>query len=128
MSDPVQYAVFLFASAIDELGAALEPYLQDGPGGRHMLCTEIDSAGALFEMKLNALSEQGVVRELELMVPVGMIKLVIAVQQDGRFGFARRPDRHTAPVPVIAITPPTTDGEAAPGSAAARSAEVDPTL
>lgn len=94
MSDPVQYAVFLFASAIEELGAALEPYLQDGPSGRHVLCNEIDSGGALFEMKIHAPSEQGGV--LELMVPVAMIKLVIAVQQDGRFGFARRPKKQFA--------------------------------
>ncbi len=97
MSDPVQYAVFLFPTAITELGDAVEPYLHDGPGGRHVLCSEIDSGGALFEMKIHALSEQGNVLELELMVPVGMIKLVIAVQQDGRFGFARSTAKRAAP-------------------------------
>lgn len=103
MSDPVQYAVFLFPSAITELGDAIAPYLHDGPGGKHVLCTEIDSGGALFEMRINALSEEGIVLELELMVPVGMIKLVIAVQQDGRFGFARSTKKRVTS--AAAVTP-----------------------
>lgn len=129
MSDPVQYAVFLFPSAIEELGEAVAPYLQEGPGGRHVLCSEIDSGGALFEMKVNALSDDGRVRELELMVPVGMIKLVIAVQQDGRFGFARRPKGYMA----VAAAPPAKAAEAATASAATApastlSGDIDPAL
>jgi len=91
MSDLVQYAVYLFPSALVELGEALSPYLHEGPSGQHVLCSEIDAGGALFEMTIHAVDETGAVLELELMVPVGMIKLVIAVQQDARFGFARRP-------------------------------------
>ena len=125
MSEPVHYAVFLFASAIEELGAALEPHLQDGPGGRHVLCSGIDSGGALFEMTIHAPGEHDGV--LEFMVPVAMIKLVIAVQQNGRFGFARRP-RGALENPVAALEP-TAISEPAPAAIkTARSGDVDPTL
>ncbi len=93
MSEQVQYAVHLFQSALVELGEALAPYLHDGPSGKHVLCSEIDAGGPLFEMTIHAVDEAGAVLELELMVPVGMVKLVIAVQQDARFGFARRSKR-----------------------------------
>ncbi len=110
----LRYAVFLFPSALTELGAALDPYLQDGPGGRHVLCSEIDSGGALFEMKVHGLNEQGGVLELELMVPVGMVKLVIAVQQDARFGFVRKPKSLAAAGEAPAATPSEVSLPAAP--------------
>lgn len=115
MSEQVQYAVHLFPSALVELGEALAPYLHDGPSGKHVLCSEIDAGGPLFEMTINAMDEAGAVLELELMVPVGMVKLVIAVQQDARFGFARRSKTAGATL----VDPPGMVPASAPGAAPA---------
>ena len=54
------------------------------------MCVEIDSGGALFEMLLIGRNERGEAVEVELMVPVGMVKLVISVRREGDFGFGPR--------------------------------------
>ncbi len=106
MIEPVRYAVFLFPNAQTELGEALSPYLRDGPSGKHVLCSEIDAAGPLFEMTVHSLDAQGAAHDILLMVPVAMVKLVIAVQQGSHFGFARRSaERRSAT--VAAVTPAT---------------------
>jgi len=48
MTDPKNYAVFLFPQAIEMLGEPIKPYLRDAPGGPHIVCAEIDASGALF--------------------------------------------------------------------------------
>ncbi len=117
MSEQVQYAVHLFQSALVELGEALAPYLHEGPSGKHVLCSEIDAGGPLFEMTIHAVDEAGVVLELELMVPVGMVKLVIAVQQDARFGFARR----SKPTAAAIVGTPETVSPTVPEASSAES-------
>ena len=52
MNDSSGYAVFFFPQALEALGEAIKPYLQDGPAGAHVLCHEIDTGGALIEMTL----------------------------------------------------------------------------
>ena len=47
------YAVFFFPQALEALGEAIKPYLVQVEGGEpHILCREIDTAGALIEMTL----------------------------------------------------------------------------
>ena len=59
MNDASGYAVFLFPQAMEALGDAIKPYLVEGPGGAHVLCTEIDTGGALIEMTLDAATSEG---------------------------------------------------------------------
>jgi hypothetical protein len=79
MSEATNYAVFLFPSAIEALGEAVKPYLRDGPGGPHIVCAEIDSSGPLFGMTLSGKGPAGRVLELDIMLPVAMIKLVMSI-------------------------------------------------
>ena len=90
MTDRSAFAVFLHQQAIDALGPAIKPYLVDSPAGPHLQCVEVDSGGALFEMTLVGKNADGRTVEVELMVPIGMVKLVVSVRQEGEFGFGRR--------------------------------------
>ena len=53
------YAVFFYPQALEALGEAIKPYLQDGPAGPHVLCNEIDTGGALIEMTLRGRTADG---------------------------------------------------------------------
>jgi hypothetical protein len=87
MTDPKNYAVFLFPQAIDVLGDPIKPYLRDAPGGPHIVCTEIDASGALFEMTLAGKGPTGESLELELMLPTSMIRLVMSMHGEHEIGF-----------------------------------------
>jgi hypothetical protein len=87
MTDPKNYAVFLFPQALDVLGEPIKPYLRDAPGGPHIVCSEIDSSGALFEMTLAGKGPHGEVLELELMLPTSMIRLVMSMHGEHDIGF-----------------------------------------
>jgi hypothetical protein len=87
MNDATVYAVFLHPQGLESLGAAIKPYLVEGPAGPHLLCAEVDSGGALFEMTLHGKDAQGKRVEVELMVPTGMVMLVVSVRRDESFGF-----------------------------------------
>ena len=67
MTDPKNYAVFLYPQAIEALGEPIKPYLRDAPGGTHIVCSEIDASGALFEMTLAGKGPNGEALELEIM-------------------------------------------------------------
>lgn len=82
------YAVFLFEQAWDVLGEAIKPYVQDGPTGPHIPCHEVDTAGAFVEMTLRAKDERGHDAELELMVPMGMVRMIVSMHSESAFGFA----------------------------------------
>ena len=69
MNDANGYAVFFFPQALEALGEAIAPYLQDGPAGPHVVCNEIDTAGSLIEMTIRGTNSEGKVGVLELMVP-----------------------------------------------------------
>jgi len=84
------YAVFLFPQALESLGEAIKPYLVEGPGGLHVLCKEIDTAGALIEMTLEGQTADGAVVRIELMVPGSMVRMIVSAHSDGSFGFGPR--------------------------------------
>jgi hypothetical protein len=87
MTDSKNYAVFLFPQALDVLGEPIKPYLRDAPGGPHIVCTEIDASGALFEMTLAGKGPNGEALELELMLPTSMIRLVMSMHGEHDIGF-----------------------------------------
>jgi hypothetical protein len=90
MNDNTGYAVFFFPPALEALGEAIKPYLAEGPAGAHVLCKEIDTAGALLEMTLEAHSADGKTSLVELMVPGSMVRMIVSARSDGAFGFGPR--------------------------------------
>ena len=56
MNDNQGYAVFFFPQALEALGEAIKPFLQDGAAGQHVVCNEVDTGGALIEMSLQGLN------------------------------------------------------------------------
>lgn len=93
MSDRPVYAVFLHAGAVEALGPAIKPYLLESPAGAHLQCVEVDSSGSLFEAVLVGRDNEGRTMEVELMIPIAMIRLVISVRKDEEFGFGSRAAR-----------------------------------
>ncbi len=84
------YAVFFFPPALEALGEAIKPYLSEGPAGAHVLCKEIDTAGALIEMTLEAHTADGKPAQIELMVPASMVRMIVSARSDDGFGFGPR--------------------------------------
>ena len=99
MNDSNGYAVFFFPQALEALGDAIKPYLQDSPAGQHVLCREIDTGGALIEMALQGVTADGRTVQLELMVPGSMVRMIVSSQSDGSFGFG--PRDHIEPTLVV---------------------------
>ena len=119
MAERNVYAVFLHTGAVDALGPAIKPYMIDSPAGPHLQCVEVDSAGSLFEAVLVGQDNEGRSMEVELMIPIAMIKLVISVRRDEEFGFGNRTTRQAvedaSPAAAGASPAPST---VAPGAAA----------
>ena len=123
MTDIASYAVFIHEGALEALGAAIKPYLSDGPQGTHLVCKEIDSGGAFFEVVLDSFDAAGAMIEVELMIPAAMVRLVISKHSEGAFGF-RHPLRtpklgsvmaSSANVPeALPVNRVATDGDKAP--------------
>lgn len=90
MSEPINYAVFLFPQAIEALGEAIKPYLREGSGGAHIVCAEIDASGPLFEMTLIGVGPDKERLELEIMLPVSMVRLVMSMHGEHDIGFLAR--------------------------------------
>ena len=90
MPDSSRYAVFLFPQALEALGEAIKPYLQDGPAGPHVPCVEVDTAGAFIELTLEGRDDNGREVALELMVPGNMVRMIVSARSDGAFGFYNR--------------------------------------
>jgi len=90
MTDPMNYAVFLFPQAIEALGEAIKPYLRDGSGGAHIVCAEVDASGPLFGMTLVGTGPEKERLELEIMLPVSMVKLVMSMHGEHDIGFLAR--------------------------------------
>ena len=107
MNEAKGYAVFFFPQALEALGNAIKPYLQDEPGEPHVLCAEIDTAGALIEMTLEGRARDGKPFALELMVPTGMVRMIVSAHSDAVFGFT----------PRVATTPTQAPPEALPHDA-----------
>jgi hypothetical protein len=88
VSESHNYAVYFHPQALEVLGEAIIPFLSEGPSGKYILCTEIDTGGAFCEMHLGGTDSGGKPREVELMVPSGMIRLVISTTaSEFEFGF-----------------------------------------
>lgn len=115
MNDSSGYAVFFFPQALEALGEAIKPYLQDGPAGAHVLCNEVDTGGALLEMTLHGRSVEGRDMALELMVPTSMVRMIVSTRSDGLFGFASHAPDKAEPV-ALPVVGPTAAPAAAPSS------------
>lgn len=125
------YAVFFFPQALEALGDAIKPYIQDNPAvGPHVACDEIDTAGALIEMTLKGRMPTGEYVDLELMVPSSMVRMIVSRQSGGVFGFGPRSYEASAPPPALPTVGPSAPpaeapAEAVPDSAAAGSPAVE---
>lgn len=134
MEESRGYAVFLFPQAMEALGEAIRPYLLDGPAGPHVLCREIDTAGALIEMTLEMQTSEGRPVSLELMVPTSMVRMIVSARSDEAFGFGPRPVHAphavSAPAVVVPAAPaaPGSVPEAAPAPAVAPAPEAAPAV
>ena len=123
------YAVFFFPQALEALGEAIKPYLQDSPAGPHLVCREIDTGGALIEMSLEGVTGEGATVQLDLMVPGSMVRMIVSSQSDGSFGFG--PRIPAPPAPELPAAGPTAEPalappEAIPGGGAQPSAAPKP--
>lgn len=114
MNDSAGYAVFFFPPAIEALGDAIKPYLQDGPAGMHVPCREVDTGGAFIEMTLQGRTDDGHDIALELMVPSNMVRMIVSARSDNEFGFY---DRSRAAHVLVEPGLPPADSDA--GTAAA---------
>lgn len=116
------YAVFFYPQALEALGDAIKPYLQDGEAGPHISCSEVDTAGAFVEMTMFGRTAEGQDVTLELMVPSSMVRMIVSSQQAGSFGF--RPHGQNGPV-VAAATAANAGADASAAPAAAPETPVD---
>jgi hypothetical protein len=120
MNDSNGYAVFFFPQALEALGAAIQPFMQDGPAGPHVACTTIDTGGAFIEMTIDGRTPEGKHIALELMVPSGMVRMVVSTQSEAMFGFGlREKDIEPVALPVLGPTaePASAPSEALPSTA-----------
>ena len=124
MRDAPGFAVFFFPPALEALGDAIKPYLQDGPAGPHIPCRAVDTAGAFIELTLQGETPEG--RPVEVMVPANMVRMIISVRSDTDFGFYNRnrpmvePGMRGYVLPAPAIEAPAPD---AAGAAAGKPVE-----
>ena len=118
MNESAGYAVFFFPPALEALGEAIKPYLQDGPLGPHVPCREVDTSGAFIEMSLEGQTEQGQKVALDLMVPGSMVRMIVSAHSDNDFGFYDR----NRPLPVM-LEPGLKPVVPAPAAEAAASPE-----
>lgn len=114
MGEVTGFAVFFFPQALEALGDAIKPYLQEGPAGPHILCNEIDTGGALIEMTIEARDRDGKTVDLTLMVPVSMVRLIASARGEAAFGFGPRAE---APLSTLPPVGPTAAPAAAPPQA-----------
>jgi hypothetical protein len=90
MNEPHGYLVFFFPQALEALGPPIQPYLLGDGDNRHVLCREVDTAGALIEMTLVGQAPDGKIVQIELMVPGSMVRMIVSAHGDERFGFQPR--------------------------------------
>lgn len=116
MNDSTGYAVFFFPNALEALGEAIKPYLQDGPLGPHIPCREVDTSGAFIEMTIEGQTAQGGKVALDLMVPSSMVRMIVSAHSDNEFGFHVR-GRPSVLEPGMTTT--ASAAEAVPGAVVA---------
>lgn len=96
MNDSVGYSVYFFEPALEALGDAVKPYLEDGPAGPHVPCRVVDTGGGFIEMTLEGTNSKGQQVEVELIVPANMVRVIVSARSDAEFGFQVR--RRATPV------------------------------
>lgn len=112
MNEAHGYFVFLHPQAIEALGAPIAPYLLGEGENQHILCREIDTAGALIEMTLAGQTPDGRVVQIELMIPGSMVRMIVSAHgSQEQFGF--QPRLAIGPVQTLPPVGPT----AAPAAA-----------
>ncbi|MEO5628685.1 MAG: hypothetical protein ABIQ62_02805 [Thermomonas sp.] len=127
MNDSAGYAVFFFPPALEALGDAIKPYLQDGPAGVHVPCREVDTGGAFIELTLQGQTNEGRDISLELMVPSAMVRMIVSARSDAEFGFYDRSrPTHVLVEPGLAPVEGAVDIEAAKPAPAVDAAEKSP--
>lgn len=115
MNDAHGYFVFLHPQAVEALGAPIKPYLLGEGESQHILCREIDTAGALIEMTLAGQAPDGRTVQIELMVPGAMVRMIVSAHGDEQFGF--QPRIAGAPTQTLPPVGPTgAPAQAAPQS------------
>ena len=120
MNDSAGYAVFFFPPALEAVGDAIKPYLQDGPAGPHVPCREVDTAGAFIELTMEGQTPQGAAVKLELMVPSNMVRMIASARSDAEFGFYdRNRPQPAAAAPVDDVPAAPAEEVAAPATDAA---------
>jgi len=111
------YAVFLYDQALEVLGEAIKPLLEDGPGGLHIPCIEVDTSGAFVEMTLRTRPENTQDAEIEVMVPTGMVRMIASMRTSTAFGFAAKhlePGLAALPTVGPSAPPPESPSKAMP--------------
>lgn len=124
MNDSNGYAVFFFPQAIEALGEAIKPFVQDGPAGPHVACNTVDTGGAFIEMTLAGRTPEGRDVSLEMMVPSGMVRMIVSTHSDEMFGFG--PHAFSRPVTPLPVLGPTAEPADAPSEALPSSTEAVP--
>ena len=104
MNESAGYAVFFFPNALEALGEAIKPYLQDGPLGPHIPCREVDTSGAFVELTLEGKTAQGEKVALDLMVPGSMVRMIVSAHGNNEFGFHAR-SKPAMLEPGLAVVP-----------------------
>lgn len=109
------YAVFFHPQALEALGDAVKPYLADGPTGVHLPCRSVDTSGSFVEMVLDGRDPDGRAVDIEVAVPVNMVRMIASARMDGAFGFG--PRWSTAREPALPpVGPSARDAGAAPAA------------
>lgn len=90
MTDFNGYAVFFFPQALEALGGAIKPYLQEGAAEPHVLCREVDAGGPLIQLTMDGHTTSGQHIDLQLMLPTNMIRMIVSARSDPAFGFGPR--------------------------------------
>lgn len=130
MTDFNGYAVFFFPQALEALGGAITPYLQEGAAEPHVLCREVDAGGPLIQLTMDGRTTKGQHVDLQLILPTNMVRMIVSARSDPAFGFGPRtavepvPDREAVvedePGPAHAPGSPAKSG--GPGKPAAKKA------
>lgn len=129
------YAVFLFETAFEALGDAIKPYRQEGPAGAFIQCIGVDTGGSFVEMTLNGRSPSGESSEVELMIPMGMVRLIASIHSESVFGFSaggrepggREASERSLPPLGPGAPKPAMESESFPHTAAAAGMQSDAT-
>ena len=118
MNDPQGYFVFFHPQALEALGTPIQPYLLGEGDNQHVLCREVDTAGALIEMTLSGQTHDGRAVQIELMVPGSMVRMIVSAHGDEQFGFRPRFDALHPALPPVGPTaaPAQAEPKAVPAS------------